>query len=107
MLKSAKRVSKHGAPPRSFETPRHKRVNALMARLLRNEAGRYAALPFCARWIASQTRSGVAGISIDSTPSGRSALMMAGGALMVPLPPIPSRPYSITSSARASSAAAR
>ena len=71
----------------------------------------YAALPFFARSMASQTRIGVAGMSIASTPSGFSAsitaLMTAGGAPMVPRPfatraarqteldsqPLPPRPH--------------
>jgi len=47
-----------------------------------------AVLPFFARSIACHTRSGVAGMSICDTPSGdsasSSALMMVGGAPMVP-----------------------
>src|SRR6187551_759631 len=69
---------------------------------MRSERGdadqaRAAAPPFFfARWMVSHTRSGVAGMSIASTPSGASAsitaLMTAGGAPIVPDSPMPLTP---------------
>ena len=64
-------------------------------------------LPFAAS-IACQTRIGVAGMSMLSMPSGRSAsitaLMMVGGAPMVPDSPMPYTPIGLVLQRTSSSA---